>query len=111
MNSINTIVAKLHNVIYNSLWHYWPDTDRSKLIATLLDSRVKQIDIWPDKIQEQAIIKLYNEFQNFVISTKPTLQHPIHQPSIAPFLAPNFMKKFLVLISLKLDMKLKSIII
>ena len=31
------IISKIREVIYNSLWHYWHDSENIGLIATLLD--------------------------------------------------------------------------
>ncbi|CAG8612208.1 19490_t:CDS:2, partial [Dentiscutata erythropus] len=64
------------------------NVDKVGLMATVLDSRLKSMNLWPEEIREQAIIELHNEFQDFITinienyirSTNTTmcLTHSIH---------------------------------
>lgn len=89
IHSINTIVANLRSVIYNSLWHYWSDMDKVGLMATLLDPRLKGMDTWPEEIREQTIIELRREFQKFItVDVESISSNSIQQTSSTP----SFMK-------------------
>ncbi|CAG8640657.1 12322_t:CDS:2 [Gigaspora margarita] len=53
--------------------------DKAGFMATLLDPRLKGMDMWPEEIQEQPIIELCREFQKFITidvdSNQPQSNH------------------------------------
>ena len=85
------IISKIRGVIYNSLWHYWHDSEDIGLVATLLDPRLKSMKAWSDKIRNETIDKLRAEFkiwQNIVMADESL--DPVERSSSS---APSFMKK------------------
>ena len=61
--SSKMIISKVQRIIYNSLWHYWHDSENIGLVATLLDPRLKSISAWSDEIRNETISKLRAEFK------------------------------------------------
>lgn len=85
------IISKVQGVIYNSLWHYWHDSENIGLVVTLLDSRLKSMSAWSDEIQNETISKLRAEFKIWqnVVTADESLSHIGTSSSSAP----SFMKK------------------
>ncbi|CAG8600260.1 9335_t:CDS:1, partial [Diversispora eburnea] len=54
-----TIISKLRGY----LWHYWRDSEDIRLVATLLDPRLKLMSVWPDEIRKETINLPYVEFK------------------------------------------------
>ena len=90
--NINIIIAKLHNIIYDSLWHYWPDSNRIGLMATLLDPRLKGMEAWSSEIRKQTISELHEEFQE-ILRTTTSEESSYHQLDQYTTSTPDFMKK------------------
>ncbi len=86
-----TIISKIRGVIYNSLWHYWHDSENIGLIATLLDSRLKSMKAWSDEIQNEIINKLCTEFKTWqnIVAADESLNCVKTSSSSAP----SFMRK------------------
>ena len=85
------IISKIWRIIYNSLWHYWHDSENIGLIATLLDSRLKSMKVWSDEIQNEIINKLRTEFKTWqnVVAADESLNCVETSSSLAP----SFMRK------------------
>ncbi|CAJ0751880.1 11530_t:CDS:2, partial [Entrophospora sp. SA101] len=65
--SSQQIISKVKGIIYNLLWNYWSDSEKIGLMATLLDPRLKLMEVWSNETREQAIKKLCTEFNTWQI--------------------------------------------
>ena len=61
--SSETIISKVRGFIYNSLWHYWHDLENIRLMATLLNPRLKSMKTWSGEIRNETINNLRDEFK------------------------------------------------
>ena len=71
------------------MWHYWQDLEDIKLLATLLDPRLKSMNAWPNTLQTKTIGKLWDEFQIWketTIADEPEIHHE-------ETTAPSFIRK------------------
>src|SRR6266508_4370440 len=85
------IISKIRGVIYNSLWHYWHDSEDIGLVATLLDPRLKSMKAWSDEIRNETINKLRAEFRTW--QNVVTADEPLNNVETSSSSAPSFMKK------------------
>lgn len=93
------IISKIRGVIYNSLWHYWHDSEDIGLVATLLDPRLKSMKAWSDEIRNETINKLCVEFKTW--QNVVTVDEPLNNVETNSLPAPSFMKKYLAMIKFK----------
>nr|CAG8540606.1 1155_t:CDS:2 [Entrophospora candida] len=80
--SFQQIISKVKGIIYNLLRNYWSDSEKIGLMATLLDPKLKLMEVWSNETREQAIKK-----------TMYRIQYLANQKGIPSSSTPSFMKK------------------
>ncbi|CAJ0769151.1 20545_t:CDS:2, partial [Entrophospora sp. SA101] len=87
--SSQQIISKVKGIIYSSLWNYWSDSEKIGLMATLLDPRLKLMEVWSNETREEAIKELRTEFNTWQIK----VANDDSLEEIPSSSTPSFMKK------------------
>nr|CAG8523418.1 1290_t:CDS:2 [Entrophospora candida] len=61
--SFQQIISKVKGIIYNLLRNYWSDSEKIGLMTTLLDPKLKLMEVWSNETREQAIKKTMYRIQ------------------------------------------------